>query len=55
MWIIFAGVSIFMTMFFIFDDVYWSKTHHNNQEKYLHIMLPDNNDKNSHTKVSKIL
>ncbi|KAM0734585.1 hypothetical protein ACS0PU_011404 [Formica fusca] len=48
MWIIFAGVSIFMTVFFIYDDVYCSKTHHDNQEKYLHVMLPDNDDKNSH-------
>lgn len=48
MWIIFAGVSIFMTVFFIFDDVYCSKIHNENQEKYLHVILPDNDDKSSH-------
>lgn len=48
MWIIFAGVSILMTVFFIFDDVYCGKTHHDNQEKYLHVMLSDNKDKSSH-------
>lgn len=34
MWIIFAGVSIFMTIIFILDDVYSSKTHHDIQRKY---------------------
>jgi len=48
MWIIFAGVSILTTLIFVFDDVYCSKTHCDNQQKYLHVAQYDNNDKNSH-------
>ncbi|KYN28861.1 hypothetical protein ALC57_01825, partial [Trachymyrmex cornetzi] len=48
MWIIFAGVSILTTLIFVFDDVYCSKTHCDNRQKYLHVAQYDNNDKNSH-------
>jgi trimethylamine:corrinoid methyltransferase-like protein len=41
MWIIFAGVSILMTVIFIFDDVHSSKTHHDIQQKYSHTTLSD--------------
>lgn len=46
MWIIFAGVSILMAMIFIFDDIYCSKVH-DNQQKSLYVAVhEDNNDKN---------
>jgi len=48
MWIIFAGVSIFMTVIFIIDDVYCGKAHYDNRQKYLNVIVHDNNDKNSH-------
>lgn len=48
MWIIFAGVSILMTVIFICDDVYCSKIHCENKQKHLHVALQDSNDKNSH-------
>lgn len=41
MWIIFAGVSVLMTVIFIFDDVYSSKTQHDIQQKHLHTTLSD--------------
>ena len=52
MWIIFAGVSILITVFLVFDDVHCSKTYHV-QEKQLdvscsHVRLPDNGDKSFH-------
>ncbi|XP_024872643.1 uncharacterized protein LOC112455136 [Temnothorax curvispinosus] len=49
MWIIFAGMAILTTVICIFDDVYCSKTHYdNNQQKYLYVTEQDNNDQNSH-------
>ncbi|KYM95497.1 hypothetical protein ALC62_13926, partial [Cyphomyrmex costatus] len=48
MWIIFAGVSILTTIIIVFDDVYCSKTHCDNRQKYLHVVQYDNDDKNSH-------
>lgn len=47
MWTIFAGVAILMTVIFIFDDIYCSKTYCDNQQKYLHVTLLDNNDESS--------
>jgi len=44
MWIIFAGVSILMTVIFVFDDVYCSQTYCDNQQKHLNVALHDNND-----------
>lgn len=46
MWTIFAGVAIFMTVIFIYNDIYCSKTHCD-QQKYLNVTIPDNNDKSS--------
>ncbi|XP_039308630.1 uncharacterized protein LOC105198419 [Solenopsis invicta] len=43
---IFAGVSILITVIFVFDDVYCSKTQ-SNQQKILNIALHDN-DKSFH-------
>jgi len=55
MWIIFAGISILMTVIFVFNDAYCSQTYCNNQQKHLNVALHNNNDsqqKLSH-KVSK--
>ncbi|XP_070521395.1 uncharacterized protein [Cardiocondyla obscurior] len=40
MWIIFAGVSIFVTVIFTFDDIYCNKAQNGNNLKYLY---PSNN------------
>lgn len=48
MWIIFAGVSILMTVIFTFDDIYCKNVQYGNRQNDLYVTVHDNNDKNSH-------